>query len=61
MKLVSLMFEIIGQNLLLYAIFVSPIFDIELLTCFAGENYGLVWNRDKQALENKMQAKMVKN
>ena len=32
---------------LLYALFVSPILDLEKLTLFADDNYAIVWNKDK--------------
>ena len=43
---------------ILYAIFISPLFDIENLTCFADDKFPLVWNRDKLALVRMMEAKL---
>ena len=43
---------------LLYAIFISPLFDIENLTCYADDKFSLVQDRDRSALVVKMQNKL---
>ena len=40
-------------GLILYAIFISPLFDVENLTCFADDKFPLVWNGNKSELINK--------
>ena len=42
----------------LYALFVSPILDLEKLTLFADDNYAVVWNKDKNLLILNMQRKL---
>ena len=42
----------------LYALFVSPILDLEKITLFADHNYALVWNKDKSVLILNMQRKL---
>ena len=43
---------------ILYAIFVSPLFDIENLTCFADDKFPLVWNKNKLVVIRLMEIKL---
>ena len=43
---------------ILYAIFISPLFDVENLTCFADDKFPLVWNKDKALLVRMMENKL---
>ena len=45
---------------ILYAIFISPLFDVENLTCFADDKFPLVWNKDKAVLVGQMETKLKK-
>ena len=45
---------------ILYAIFISPLFDIENLTCFADDKFPLAWNKDKTVLVSEMEVKLKK-
>ena len=45
---------------ILYAIFISPLFDIENLTCFADDNFPLAWNKCKTELVKIMEIKLVR-
>ena len=42
----------------MYAIFISPLFDVENLTCFADDKYPLVWNRNKLEAARLMEVKL---
>ena len=42
----------------LYAIFVSPLFNLEKLICYADDNFGLNWNSNKEVLAANTQAKL---
>ena len=42
----------------LYAIFVSPLFDLESLTCFADDKYALAMNKDKEEVVALIQIKL---
>ena len=44
----------------LYAIFVSPLFSLEKLICYADDNFGLEWNRNKEVLAANTQAKLAR-
>ena len=44
----------------LYAIFISPLFDVENLTCFADDKFPLVWNSDKTALIKELEIKLTR-
>ena len=48
--------SIIGP--VLYAIFISPLFDIEKLTYYADDGFGLVSNKDKKVLVTLMEKKL---
>ena len=43
---------------ILYAIFISPLFDLEKLVFYADDGFGLVRNRDRQVLVNLMERKL---
>ena len=43
---------------ILYAIFISPLFDIENLICFADDKFPLVWSRNKSDLVRMMEIKL---
>ena len=43
-----------------YAIFISPLFEIENLTCFADDKFPLAWNRNKSDLIKDMELKLRK-
>ena len=43
---------------ILYAIFISPLFEIEKLTCFADDKFPLAWNSDKSVLVGIMEVKL---
>ena len=43
---------------ILYAIFISPLFDIENLTCYADDKFPMVQDKDRSALLTKMQKKL---
>ena len=43
---------------ILYAIFISPLFDIENLTCYADDKFPLVQNKSRLELVSKMQMKL---
>ena len=45
---------------ILYAIFISPLFEIENLTCFADDKFPLAWNRNKSDLIKDMELKLRK-
>ena len=54
-NLVMTWFGIIQCSILgpiLYAIFISPIFDIEKLTFYADDGFSAVWNKDRHVLAN---------
>ena len=44
----------------LYAIYVSPLFDITNLSNFADDNYALTWNANKDSAITSMEAKLAK-
>ena len=44
----------------LYAIFISPLFDVENLSCFADDKFPLVWNSDKTALIKELEIKLTR-
>jgi hypothetical protein len=50
--------SILGPTL--YAIFISPLFDIENLTFYADDGFGLVRSRDRQVLAKLMESKLEK-
>ena len=43
---------------ILYALFVSPLLDLEKITLFADDNYALEWNKDKHVLLRDMREKL---
>ena len=43
---------------ILYAIFISPLFDVKHLMCFADDKYPLVWNRNKLVAVRLMEEKL---
>ena len=43
---------------ILYAMFISPLFDIENFTCYADDGFGLVFNRDKAVLASLIKSKL---
>ena len=43
---------------ILYALFVSPLLDLEKIILFADDNYALEWNKNKDVLLSDMQRKM---
>ena len=43
---------------ILYAIFISPIFDVENLTCFAYDKFPLAWSNDRTQLVGIMEMKL---
>ena len=43
---------------ILYAIFISPLFDIETLTCYADDKFPVVFNKDKMVLAARMKLKL---
>ena len=43
---------------ILYALFISPLFDIETLTCYADDKCGLEWDKDKEVLAVKIHQKL---
>ena len=43
---------------ILYAIFISPLFDIKTLTCYADDKFLLVWAWDKSVLIRFMEVKL---
>ena len=43
---------------ILYAIFISPLFEVENLTCFADDKFPLAWNKDKSDLVLIMERKL---
>jgi hypothetical protein len=43
---------------ILYVIFISPLFNIENLTCFADDKYALVENKEKSVVTTHIQQKM---
>ena len=45
---------------ILYAIFISPLFDIENLTCFADDKFALVENKEKSLVQIHIQQKLKK-
>ena len=45
---------------ILYAIFISPVFDIETITCYADDKFPLVVDRLRSGLVNKMEIKLEK-
>ena len=47
--------SILGR--ILYAIFISPLFDVENLTCFADDKFHLTWNKDKSLPVREMEIK----
>ena len=60
-NLVMTWFGIIQGSILgpiLYAIFISPIFDIEKLTFYADDGFPAVWNKDRQVLANLLVTKL---
>ena len=49
------------KNKILYALFVSLLFDNEKLTCYADDKFPLVWARDKAQLVLMMLSKNQQN
>ena len=45
-------------GLILYAIFISPVFDIENLTCYADDKFPFVEDKDRSRLALKMKMKL---
>ena len=46
---------------ILYVIFISPLFDIENLTCFADDKFPLVYNKNKEVVIELMERKHIPN
>ena len=44
---------------ILYAIFISPLFDIEKMTCYADDGFGLVYNKDKEVVAVLIKTKLT--
>ena len=42
----------------LYAIFISPLFDLEDLSAFADDNYTIKWHRDLEIAKSEIQASL---
>ena len=43
---------------ILYAIFISPLFEIETLTCYADDMFPVVFGKDKVVLAERMKTKL---